>query len=66
MKYTGKLYGKIGGKTFDTGHTSEDWDNLVDALESFVLYYVDMKYIVTENVFNIIEKGEQALEKATK
>jgi hypothetical protein len=28
MEYTGKLYGKIGKKTFDTGKTSEDWDNL--------------------------------------
>jgi hypothetical protein len=28
MEYAGKLYGKIGKKTFDTGKTSEDWDNL--------------------------------------
>ena len=28
MKYEGKLYGKIGKKYFDTGHTTEDWDKL--------------------------------------
>ncbi len=28
MKYIGKLYGKLGGKYFPTGKTSEDWDEL--------------------------------------
>jgi len=28
MEYTGKLYGKIGNKYFDTGFTSEDYDKL--------------------------------------
>jgi hypothetical protein len=28
MKYEGKLYGKVGEDYFDTGKTSEDWDNL--------------------------------------
>lgn len=28
MEYHGKLYGKIGGKYFDTGKTSDDFDNL--------------------------------------
>ena len=28
MKYEGKLYGKIGKKYFDTGHTTEDLDKL--------------------------------------
>ncbi len=28
MKYNGKLYGKIGGIYFDTGLTSNDWDEL--------------------------------------
>jgi len=28
MKYIGKLYGKLAGKTFDTGKTSDDWDKL--------------------------------------
>lgn len=32
MKYQGKLYGKVGRKTFDTGKTSDDWDRM----ESFV------------------------------
>lgn len=29
MNYQGKLYGKIGSKYFDTGITSDDWDELV-------------------------------------
>lgn len=29
MDYKGKLYGKIWNKYFDTGHTAEDWDNLM-------------------------------------
>ena len=28
MKYNGKLYGKVGGIYFDTGLTSNDWDEL--------------------------------------
>ena len=28
MRYEGKIYGKVGGKHFDTGKTSEDWDKL--------------------------------------
>jgi len=28
MEYIGKLYGKLSGKYFDTGKTSEDWDEL--------------------------------------
>lgn len=32
MNYTGKLYGKIGRKYFDTGKTGKDWDEL-EALE---------------------------------
>lgn len=32
MKYEGKLYGKVNGKYFDTGHTTEQWDEMIDAL----------------------------------
>lgn len=28
MNYSGKLYGRIVNKYFDTGRTSDDWDNL--------------------------------------
>jgi len=33
MKYIGKLYGKIGGKHFDTGKTSADWDQLENVVQ---------------------------------
>ena len=28
MRYSGKLYGRVGRKYFDTGKTSDDWDNM--------------------------------------
>ena len=34
MDYQGKLYGKIGQKHFDTGITTEDFDQIVEALKS--------------------------------
>lgn len=33
MEYKGKLYGKIGNKYFDTSHTAEDWDKLIDRVK---------------------------------
>jgi hypothetical protein len=36
MKYKGKLYGKIGNKYFDTGKTSDDFDELSQkAIENY-------------------------------
>ena len=34
MEYTGKLYGRIGNKHFDTGHTAKDWDELIKQVET--------------------------------
>ena len=34
MEYTGKLYGRIGNKHFDTGHTAKDWDELNKQIET--------------------------------
>ena len=28
MQYTGKIYGMAGGRYFDTGKTTEDWDRI--------------------------------------
>jgi hypothetical protein len=33
MRYIGKLYGKLGNKYFDTGKTSDDYDNLEKEVE---------------------------------
>lgn len=33
MKYKGKLYGKIGNEFFDTGHTTDDYDELVSKVK---------------------------------
>jgi hypothetical protein len=42
MKYKGKLYGKLGGVYFDTGKTSEDWDNLESKVN-------ELQEVVNEN-----------------
>lgn len=33
MEFHGKLYGKLAGKYFDTGKTTEDFDKLVELLK---------------------------------
>jgi len=35
MKYNGKLYGKLAGKYFDTGKTSDDWDLLENDVQDY-------------------------------
>ncbi len=46
MEYKGKLYGKLGNIYFDTGKTSEDYDELLQALKecSDELYSIHSKY----------------------
>lgn len=38
MKYSGKLYGKLGRKHFDTGRTTEDWDRMESALRRISIW----------------------------
>lgn len=33
MEYQGKIYGKIGRRYFDTGRTTEEWDEMKKALQ---------------------------------
>lgn len=33
MNYSGKIYGRVAGKYFDTGNTTDDWDAMVKSLE---------------------------------
>tara|TARA_Y100000310_G_C20158283_1_gene567900 strand:- start:331 stop:564 length:234 start_codon:yes stop_codon:yes gene_type:complete len=33
MEYHGKLYGRMGSKYFDTGHTSENFDSLSERVK---------------------------------
>lgn len=33
MEYQGKIYGKIGNRYFDTGRTTEEWDEMKKALQ---------------------------------
>ena len=66
MNYKGKLYGKVGKKYFDTGKTSDDWDEMIDALveaHKDLLEWNDA-IPVSEETDAIIEQIEQALEKA--
>ena len=59
MNYKGKLYGKVGKKYFDTGRTSDDWDEMIDALVEFKRRY-------SNEVYNqdFHKQVEQALKKA--
>jgi len=43
MNYTGKLYGKIGNKYFDTSKTSNDFDELVELLKDSLSHIADLK-----------------------
>jgi len=44
MEYTGKLYGKIGNKYFDTGRTSDEFD-----------YYEAKQNAITCNLQSVIK-----------
>jgi len=60
MEYTGKLYGKIGNKYFDTGVTSEDYDklqtmNIEQTLNDVANYF---KHKIIEGEFEFKKCGE--------
>ena len=38
MQYSGKLYGKMGRKHFDTGRTTDDWDRMEGALRRISIW----------------------------
>ena len=57
MEYKGKLYGKIGNKYFDTGHTTDDYDGLIARVE-------ELDKIVGQKlpIHNVVERSEQLCE----
>lgn len=68
MEYKGKLYGKIGDKTFDTGKTSDDWDSmelenkkLKSLLQNIVAEFQPMKILNGHKKGELISKAEQYL-----
>jgi hypothetical protein len=65
MEYHGKLYGSVAGEHFDTGKTSQQYDDLLealqdclDALETYVSDGYIMEGTIAEN------KAKAAIEKA--
>jgi hypothetical protein len=65
MEYHGKLYGRVAGEHFDTGKTSQQYDDLLealqdclDALETYVSDGYIMEGTIAEN------KAKAAIEKA--
>jgi len=61
MEYRGKLYGKFGKKHFDTGKTSEDFDELLEALQIVKIEIenvdLDRKRAILYTVNNAINKA---------
>jgi hypothetical protein len=52
MNYIGKLYGHLGnGLYFDTGKTSEDWDNLEKKVAELEAQIKSIKESATDNSF---------------
>lgn len=56
MEYHGKLYGKIGNKYFDTGETSDDFDNLGKELGVLKDAIVDFMKSMDSNLIEIPTK----------
>jgi len=65
MKYTGKLYGKITGRTFDIGKTAKNYDDLLNSLQEFVDVYKDLEYVINDEMRAILHRAESAIKKAT-
>jgi len=65
MKYSGNLYGRVGSKTFDTGRTSKDWDDLLNSLQDLVTYLKPTKELMNDEFRAILIKAESAIKKAT-
>lgn len=68
MEYQGKLYGKIGDRTFETGKTSEDWDNLESQnkklkslLQDLVNEFQPMKILDGHKKAELISEAEKYL-----
>jgi len=69
MNYKGKLYGKIAGKYFDTGVTSEDYDRLIEQnaeIVSVLKRIVDFKKYQRDEDFISIKELEELLTKYQK
>lgn len=49
MKYVGKLYGKIGDSYFDTGHNTDDWDELIKKSSSSNCIHIYKKKHTSSN-----------------
>ena len=63
MEYKGKLYGKLGNKHFDTGKTSDDYDELekqnkqlldeIEELKRRVIYWNELHSEVIKDNSNL-------------
>jgi hypothetical protein len=53
MEYNGKLYGRIGRRYFDTGHTTKDYDKALEQKTTiYILVNVHYDYFrFQENIF---------------
>jgi hypothetical protein len=63
MEYNGKLYGKIGNKYFDTGKTSNDFDEMFEMLQKLIVTFSGQELELYQG--KRIEEAEQLLKKIT-
>ena len=59
MEYIGKLYGKIAGKYFDTGATSDDWDDLKEKIDELQTKLNKSNHNIIPTDIRIIEKANE-------
>ena len=55
MEYLGRLYGKIGGKYFDTGHTTRSWVKLEKEIE-YIKAPTEAELLKVESLFEENER----------
>jgi len=63
MEYHGKLYGKYKGRYFDTGRTSTDYDELLEALNEL---YEHSHFSVYEKDQRLRSKCESIINKSNR
>jgi prefoldin subunit 5 len=63
MEYHGKLYGRVAGEYFDTGKTSQQYDDLLEALQNSLATLTTL-IGETSHEWHVVKQAKEAIEKA--